>query len=62
MNAYATWITQFTEKKLTRRKQKIAYDKALKQEKKTIWKEFVFGFLSVNITFNAISLCSKFLI
>ena len=41
MNAYATWITHFTEKQLTKRKRRIAYDKAQKQEKKTIKKEIL---------------------
>lgn len=39
MNAYGVWITQFTEKKLTKRKQKIAQEKKAKSEKKTIKKE-----------------------
>ncbi len=36
MSAYAKWITEFTEKKLTQRKQRIAQEKAKKEEKKTV--------------------------
>lgn len=39
MNAYAIWITQFTEKQLTKRKMRIAQDKIEKSKKKTIKKE-----------------------
>jgi signal peptidase I len=41
MSAYAKWITDFTEHKLTQRKRRIAEEKAKKQEKKTVWGEIL---------------------
>ena len=41
MNAYGIWITQFTEKRLTKRKMRKEYEKALKSEKRTLKKEIL---------------------
>ncbi len=41
MNTYGIWITQFTEKWLTKRKQKQAQEKRMKSEKKTLKKELL---------------------